>query len=385
LPILALRLRSALINREAPGIISPMTGMSLSRGGNVDKTVIIRWTAGLVMAGLMLYAPYLYYRYGLEHTKRLRPIDEGRVYRSGCLTADGFREAIAKHKIKTVISFWDEDPDPILSNSRFDPRSIKESELCKSLGVDYKFIFVELMPESRLGKDPHRAIDEFLKVMDDESSYPVLIHCKAGLHRTGVMAAIYRMEYDGWTRAEAMRELRAHGFGHFIANNSNDYIQQYVMRYQPRSRGQASGVRDQEPGVWSQESELKALGIAKSYQDSDNEIEVKGVFDANGILVRGDKAIKKDSVVKKFMAIIPASISGGDVIVLQAKEALFVPLDNSDECSGGWLLKHALPAELPAWPQSRLDILRPLGDGSYFLRTKNVDFDTLIRVKNSDS
>jgi len=195
---------------------------------------LTKWILGASLAGFMIFAPYLYYRYTLEHAKRLRPITQGRVYRSGCLTADGFRDAIRKYGIKTVISFWDEDPNPDLPRSRFNPTTIKESELCREMGVSYKFIFVEVLPPTQVGKERLKAIDQFLEVMDNEENYPVLIHCKAGLHRTGVMAAVYRMEYDGWGRSEAMRELRAHGFGHFTANTSNDYIVQYVMDYQPR-------------------------------------------------------------------------------------------------------------------------------------------------------
>jgi tyrosine-protein phosphatase SIW14 len=198
------------------------------------KADLLPWILGLTLAGVMVYAPYLYYRYTLEHSKRLRPIVEGRFYRSGCLTADGFRDAIERHGIKTVISFWDEDPNPSLHRDRFRSENIKESDLCKSMGVNYKFIFVELLPETRAGKERLKAIDQFLDVMDDEASYPVLIHCKAGLHRTGVMTAIYRMEYDGWSRTQAMRELKSHGFGHFVANTSNPYILQYVMGYEPR-------------------------------------------------------------------------------------------------------------------------------------------------------
>ena len=195
------------------------------------KTDWARWAAGLTLAAFMIVVPHLYYRYVLEHSKRLRPIHEGAFYRSGCMSANGFRDAIQKNNIKTVISLWDENPDPTLQGSRFDWSTIKESDLCKSLDVNYKFIFVKLLPE-----DPGAAIAQFLEVMDDKNSYPVLIHCKAGLHRTGVMAAIYRMEYDGWSRQDAMRELRAHGFGHFVGNASNDYIAQYVMSYQPRSQ-----------------------------------------------------------------------------------------------------------------------------------------------------
>jgi protein tyrosine/serine phosphatase len=182
----------------------------------------------------MVYVPFLYYRYTLEHTKRLRPIVDGKLYRCGCLTADGFRDAFDKFKIKTVITCWDEDPDPVLYNNRFSREAIKESDLCKSLGVDYRFIYVELLPDHRAGKERPPAIDEFLKVMDTPEAFPVLIHCKAGLHRTGVMTAVYRMEYEGWSREDALRELRTHGFGHWTANASNDYILQYVMPYRPR-------------------------------------------------------------------------------------------------------------------------------------------------------
>jgi tyrosine-protein phosphatase SIW14 len=222
---------SALRNCEGIAIIRPMTRKSLSRGGIVRTISISRWAAGLTLLAGMIYAPYLYYRFTLEHSKRLRPVVDGEVYRSGCMTANGFRDAIQKYGIKTVISFWDENPDPTLYGSRFDWSAIKESDLCKSMDVNYKFIFVKLLPD-----DPAIAIGQFLDIMDDKANYPVLIHCKAGLHRTGVMAAVYRMEYDGWSRQDAMRELRAHGFGHFIGNNSNDYIDQYIMHYQPRSK-----------------------------------------------------------------------------------------------------------------------------------------------------
>jgi protein tyrosine/serine phosphatase len=224
----------ALINREAVGIIWPMTRMSTSRGAGVTTGKCASWIAGLLLAGFLLYAPYLYYRFTLEHSKRLRTVADGKLYRSGCLTADGFRDAIQRFKIKTVISFWDEDPDPTLRNSRFDATAIKESDLCASLGVKYKFIYVELVPEAKIGTHRPPAIDEFFKIMDDPESHPVLIHCKAGLHRTGVMAAVYRMEYDGWSRQDAMRELKANGFGHFGANSANPYVDQYVMRFKPR-------------------------------------------------------------------------------------------------------------------------------------------------------
>jgi protein tyrosine/serine phosphatase len=70
----------------------------------------------------------------------------------------------------------------------------------------------------------------------------VLLHCKAGLHRTGRLTAIYRMEYQHWPVGEAMRELKANGYGTFAASAADEYIVQYVGRYQPGFR---NGVKKQ--------------------------------------------------------------------------------------------------------------------------------------------
>lgn len=41
----------------------------------------------------------------------------------------------------------------------------------------------------------------------------VLIHCKHGQNRTGLMAAMYRVVFDGWSRQQAMAEMLEGGFG----------------------------------------------------------------------------------------------------------------------------------------------------------------------------
>lgn len=194
----------------------------------------LRWAGGFLLAAVLVAAPYLYYRWTFEHAKRLRPVVDGLVYRSGCMTSNGLRETVQKLGIKTVINLMEEAPDPDLKGSRFDQRTIKESELCAAENVDFRFIYLQTVPENRVGKDRPGGIDEFLKIMDDPNSYPVLFHCKAGLHRTGALAALYRIEYQHWSAEEAMRELKANGFGHFTANTTNELCYQYVLTYQPR-------------------------------------------------------------------------------------------------------------------------------------------------------
>jgi hypothetical protein len=44
------------------------------------------------------------------------------------------------------------------------------------------------------------------------------------------------MEYQGWTRAEAYREMKGYGFGDFACTSANDYVYEYVLTYQPGIR-----------------------------------------------------------------------------------------------------------------------------------------------------
>ena len=116
--------------------------------------------------------------------------------------------------------------------------------------------------------------------------------------------------------------------------------------------------------------------------DGAKETEVLGAFDMNGTHVSGKTAVKQKRIVKEFIAIIPKSIARNSDGTLQAKEAEYIPERPNDKRSGGWLLTNTTPAELPDWPADRVDVLQPLGDGMYFLKTKGVDLETITRVKN---
>jgi protein tyrosine/serine phosphatase len=194
----------------------------------------LRWLLAACLIGILCAAPVIYYRSLYTYSKRLRVVVPGLVYRSGQMTAEGFRDAIERYHLRTVINVQDEVPDPDLWCSYCDRRTVKERQLCESLGVHY----VHLMPltiSRRLSPEQHPpAIDDLLEVLDQEASFPVLIHCHAGLHRTGVLTAVYRMEYQGWSAREAYREMRANGFGPWVGTIANDYVRQFVLDYQPR-------------------------------------------------------------------------------------------------------------------------------------------------------
>lgn len=196
----------------------------------------LTWVMAGALAVILVAIPFVYYRQSYSHGKRLRVVTPGKVYRSGCLTAQGFREAVNELGIRTIINLQDEAPDPTLPYSFFDRSGITETQLCKELNVKFVFIPPDLIQRDKFPAERPQAIDQFLEVMDDPASYPVLIHCRAGLHRTGCVTAIYRMEYEGWSIARALQELKSHGFGEYASTSFNDYITQYVLSYEPGQR-----------------------------------------------------------------------------------------------------------------------------------------------------
>ncbi|KWF03340.1 dual specificity protein phosphatase family protein [Burkholderia pseudomultivorans] len=55
---------------------------------------------------------------------------------------------------------------------------------------------------------------------------PVLIHCQHGADRTGLVSALYRVVYQGWTREQALDELQHGGYGfHPVWRNITSYLQ----------------------------------------------------------------------------------------------------------------------------------------------------------------
>jgi len=184
---------------------------------------------------MLIAVPWIYYRATYAHSKRLREVTAGRFYRSGQLTAPGFREAIQRYGIRTVINLQNEAPDPFIRESYFQKPSIRESTVCESLGVRYILLEPDLLDHEQAKLGRPKVIGDYLKILDDPAIYPVLIHCKAGLHRTGLLTAIYRMEYEKWPIGPAIRELRSNGFGDDAATESNAYIVQYLQKYSPRT------------------------------------------------------------------------------------------------------------------------------------------------------
>jgi len=64
-----------------------------------------------------------------------------------------------------------------------------------------------------------------LRIMADPANRPLLIHCQHGADRTGAMVALYRVVVQGWSKADAIREMNKGGYHHsFLWKNLDRYV-----------------------------------------------------------------------------------------------------------------------------------------------------------------
>lgn len=83
-----------------------------------------------------------------------------------------------------------------------------ERQVCDELGLK----LVNYVVRSRAA--PSRAELHGARELFNSVEYPILLHCKSGADRAGLMSALYRMEVDGWPVERARRELSIR-YGHF--------------------------------------------------------------------------------------------------------------------------------------------------------------------------
>lgn len=86
---------------------------------------------------------------------------------------------------------------------------------------------------------------QFLKIATDPSRLPVLFHCHYGSDRTGTMCAVYRIAVQGWTKEEAILEMKQGGYGfHEIWSN----LPQWILHLDIEKLKKDAGIQTNGPG-----------------------------------------------------------------------------------------------------------------------------------------
>jgi protein tyrosine/serine phosphatase len=133
-----------------------------------------RWAAPVAIAG----------------TPNLHKVSDA-LYRCAQPSAEGMRnlEALGVKTVLSLRSFHSDEREASgttleLVRVRFDTWDVDEDELVDAL-----------------------------RVLRDPEKQPVLVHCKHGADRTGMIIALHRIVFEGWTKAEAIDEMKNGGYG----------------------------------------------------------------------------------------------------------------------------------------------------------------------------
>jgi tyrosine-protein phosphatase SIW14 len=188
-----------------------------------------------LIVGMLAGVPAVYVSYRNGNVRNFRMVRQNVLYRSGQMSLEGLKSVIHDYGIKTVVTLRDS------ANPGDPPPDQAEEKYCAEHGIGYCRISPRTWWASDGSIPAEEGVKLFRAVMDNADNYPVLIHCFAGIHRTGAFCAVYRMEYQHWTNEEAIAELRACGY-----DNLDDEwdLLGFLEQYQPRWKRNAAEEKE---------------------------------------------------------------------------------------------------------------------------------------------
>ncbi len=154
-----------------------------------------------LIAVVAIVAVVLVIKYTRHHIfpKRFAVVEEGKIYRSGELERGPMERVVDEHEIRTILTLLTDLPD---AREQQIEREVAERE-----GIE-----IIRIPMPGDGCAEYDDIRRAASILADESKWPILVHCAAGVHRTGVSVATYRIMYQGWDFDRAMQEAIDRGY-----------------------------------------------------------------------------------------------------------------------------------------------------------------------------
>jgi protein tyrosine/serine phosphatase len=140
----------------------------------------------------------------LDGAPNLHRVEE-KFFRSAQPDAQGFKGLSTTHGVRTVVSLRAFNSDEALAR-----------------GLDLKLVRVRINTWNIEREDVVTALQNLRRASREA---PVLLHCQHGADRTGMISALYRILYQGWSKTAALDEMQNGMFGyHAVWGNIPRFI-----------------------------------------------------------------------------------------------------------------------------------------------------------------
>ena len=158
-----------------------------------------RWLVSAIVVALAIGGAYRVWNRTLRDQlfpKRFVELEKGSLYRSGQIAPRLVRDVLREHSIGLVV--W------LSHYDKRKPYHRAEKEAIDELGIERLNL--------HLRGNGTGEVDHFVEALEaisqaKEAGVPVLVHCSAGIRRTGAVMALYELLVEGRPPAIAYQEL----------------------------------------------------------------------------------------------------------------------------------------------------------------------------------
>ncbi|MFI5295236.1 MAG: dual specificity protein phosphatase family protein [Thermodesulfovibrionales bacterium] len=198
----------------------PYAAHSTFSGTTGPSKSIISWRKFIIAVVSLLFilagSLFLY----IEEQGNFHSITPGEAYRSAQMDRDELEYYILKHHLKSILNLRGKDPDS--------DWYIEEVKVSSEYGIVHYDMALSASRELT-AKEGQTLIEIF-----HFAPRPILIHCKSGADRSGLVSAMWKVIVDKNSKAEAKKQLSIL-YGH-IPIGPTSAMDQFFERWRPELR-----------------------------------------------------------------------------------------------------------------------------------------------------
>lgn len=174
----------------------------------------------LALAAVVAGTAIWYYK-SLPH--RLQAVEPGVLYRSALLRPANLAKVLKENQIRTVVNLLPRDTAERTKELDTEARICRENDVA----------FVDIPMPAETPPTPAQ-LSQWLSMLDNKAEQPILVHCKHGTIRTGMMVAVYQIEYQKKKNGDVLEQLPM--FGHDLYKPKRKPMREFILNYAPRSK-----------------------------------------------------------------------------------------------------------------------------------------------------